>query len=86
MSNEPQRMCSFCRTYKDKGNLFRIVLENGSTPYIDYTYKAQGRGAYLCKKQECIDGAKKKHSLDRSLSHKVNENIYDEMSENIDKQ
>ena len=85
MKNEPKRMCSFCRALKDKKNLFRIVLENGLAPYIDYTYKAQGRGAYLCKNNECINGARKRHSLERSLSHKVDENIYDEMSENIDR-
>ena len=85
MKKEPERMCSFCRSMKEKNNLFRIVLIKGEEPRLDYTFKAQGRGAYLCKNKDCIEGAIKKHSLERSLSHKVDEKIYIEMSEFLDK-
>ena len=86
MTDKQKRMCSYCRCMKEKTELFRVVLVKGTDPYLDSTFKAQGRGAYICKSIECINGGQKKHSLERSLSHKISENIYKEMSELIDKQ
>lgn len=81
MSNEPKRMCSACRTMKEKRELFRVVLEKGKEVRLDLSYKAQGRGAYICKSTECIKNGEKRRSLERSLSHFVDNKIYSEMSE-----
>ena len=83
MAKEHKRMCSSCREMKEKTELFRIVLVKGCTPELDLSYKVQGRGAYICKNLDCIKNALKKHSLERSLSHSINEEIFDEMSEII---
>ena len=81
MSNEQKRMCSSCRCMKEKKELFRVVLEKGCEAKLDLSYKAQGRGAYICRNAECIKNGIKKRSLERSLSHSVNISIYNEMSE-----
>lgn len=83
MSKEIKRMCSFCREMKEKKELFRVVLVKNKEPELDLSYKIQGRGAYICKNKECIKNALKRHSLERSLSHSINSEIYDEMSEII---
>ena len=83
MSKEHKRMCSSCRQMKEKEELFRIVLVKGEEPELDLSYKIQGRGSYICKNAECIKTGLKKHSLERSLSHSVKQEIYDEMSEII---
>ena len=83
MKNEHKRMCAYCRSMKDKSELFRVVHIKGTEPYIDFTFKAQGRGAYVCKNKDCVEGAFKKHSLERSLSCSLDLKIYDEMSEII---
>lgn len=77
-------MCAYCREMKDKKGLFRIVLPKNKEPFLDLTFKADGRGAYLCKNIECIKGGFKKRSIERSLSHKVKDEIYNEMSEIIE--
>jgi len=83
MAKEHKRMCSSCREMKEKTELFRIALVKGEEPQLDLSYKLQGRGAYICKSKECIKNGLKRHSLERSLSHSVNTEIYDEMSEII---
>ena len=39
--------------------------------------KQNGRGAYICKKKECLEKAMKKHSLERSLKVAIPDEIYD---------
>lgn len=80
MSKEQKRMCSCCREMKDKNELFRIVLVKNCVPELDLSYKVQGRGAYICKKTECIKNGAKRRCLEKSLSHPVAPHIYDEMS------
>lgn len=86
MKKEHKRMCSSCRKMKEKNELFRVVLVKGKAPVLDLTYKLQGRGAYICKDEECIKNGIKRHSLERSLSHAVDAKIYSEMSEHLNEQ
>ena len=53
----PQRTCIECRTTRSKRELVRIVrlAEDGVT--IDETGKKAGRGAYLCRRKACWEGA-----------------------------
>ena len=81
MSKEQKRMCSCCREMKEKSELFRIVLVKGKEPDLDLSYKIQGRGAYICKDVNCIKNGSKRRSIERSLSHSVKSEIYEEMSE-----
>lgn len=83
MAKKHKRMCSSCREMKEKNELFRVVLVKNSIPKLDLSYKIQGRGAYICKNSECIKSGRKRHCLERSLSHSVDTEIYDEMSEII---
>ena len=58
-----------------KNKLFRLV----KTPQgvqLDKSYKAQGRGAYICRNKSCLDAALKKKSLNRSLRQAVNEEVF----------
>ena len=49
-------MCVGCREMRDKRDLIRIVrVEDGAV--FDGTGKKPGRGAYICKNQECLDKA-----------------------------
>jgi predicted RNA-binding protein YlxR (DUF448 family) len=67
-------MCAACRERGNKSDFVRIT-KNG----IDVTGKAQGRGAYLHKKPDCIKTAAKKRSLDRALRCKIPEEVYQEL-------
>ena len=71
-----QRMCAVCRELKGKEQLLRIArTSNGFV--LDTGGKCEGRGAYICKKPECIGKAQKVRAFERSFSAKVDESIYD---------
>ncbi len=74
----PERMCIACRHMKPKSELIKIV-KNGEVAEIDIKNKKFGRGAYLCKNQECIENAKKRQSLSKHFKMKVDAEIYDEI-------
>jgi predicted RNA-binding protein YlxR (DUF448 family) len=83
MKNRP-RTCLGCRNKFDKKFLLkvvRIINDDGTKMVIfDERVKLQGRGAWICKKKECIEKAKKSRAFERTLKTHVTENIYEELS------
>ena len=63
----PKRMCIVCRQMKTKDELVRIVKNNASEIFVDKTFKAQGRGAYICKNDTCREKLVKTRALDRAF-------------------
>jgi predicted RNA-binding protein YlxR (DUF448 family) len=53
----PQRTCVACREVKDKRELVRLVRTPQGNIELDATGKKDGRGAYLCPTQECLEKA-----------------------------
>ena len=51
----PMRMCLACREMKPKKDLMRVVKSPDGSIFIDDTFKANGRGAYLCNSAVCVD-------------------------------
>lgn len=70
-----QRMCVACKEMKEKEQLFRVV-KSKDTVFVDPTFRASGRGAYICRSTECIKNAQKRGAFDRSLSIRINPEIY----------
>ena len=50
----PLRKCIVCQNQFDKKQLVRIVKNKEDAIFIDKTFKAGGRGAYVCNSKECI--------------------------------
>ena len=71
-----QRMCAVCRELKTKEQLLRIVRQNDGV-VLDPCGKIQGRGAYICKSDECIQKARKVRAFERSLSMRIDGSVYD---------
>ncbi len=76
---KPQRMCMVCRERAEKEQLIRIVKNKQGNIALDKDGKMPGRGAYLCKKAECIGQAQKRKALERAFSCKVEEELYREL-------
>ena len=76
MSNIPQRTCMGCNTKKNKNELLRIVKTNQNEIIIDKTGRAQGRGAYICNNEECLNKVKRNKRLEKSLNTVLSEDIY----------
>ena len=81
----PMRQCVGCMTSRPKKELIRIVREKQGTIKVDLTGKASGRGAYICNNIECLEKAKNKKALNRSLEQEIDEEIYEHLKEELEK-
>lgn len=80
---EIKRMCVGCGEKFDKRELIRVVKSPEGDISIDLTGKKNGRGAYICNNPECLKKAKKRKSLERAFSVKIDDEIYSKMEEEI---
>lgn len=76
-------MCVGCGEMFDKRDLIRVVKSPEGDISIDLTGKKNGRGAYICNNTECLKKAKKRKSLERAFSVKIDDEIYSKMEEEI---
>jgi predicted RNA-binding protein YlxR (DUF448 family) len=67
----PLRSCIACREKHPKRNLLRIVRTPEGTFEIDLKGKRSGRGAYMCRKQQCWDAALQPRRLSQALKCEV---------------
>ena len=74
------RMCVGCREMKPKMELTRVVKPQEGDCAIDFTGKAPGRGAYVCKSAECLKKAQKTRALERALDAKIEENVFEQLA------
>lgn len=77
--NIPLRKCLGCDEMLGKKGMIRVVRDKEGTISIDETGKKSGRGAYLCLDAECLNKARKKRGLERSLKCAVPPEIYEEL-------
>ena len=80
---ERQRMCVVCRQMKDKRELLRIVKTKEGELSIDKTGKKNGRGAYICKTEDCLKNLIKHKSLNKSFKTNLDECFYKQIEEEI---
>lgn len=80
----PQRMCTGCMEMKDKKSLIRVVKNKDGEVSIDVTGKKPGRGAYICKDIECLKLAVKTKRLERNLTTKLDDEIFERLKDEIE--
>ncbi len=74
----PLRMCMGCRKMKPTGKLLRIARDfNTDEVKMDTDKRIFGRGAYICRNEECIKLAMKKKALEKVFKRSMQE-IYNE--------
>lgn len=95
MKKVPLRKCTGCGEMKEKRELIRVVKapekkdENGNVISggeisLDLTGREPGRGAYVCKNTDCFEKARKARRFERSLSCKIPEDVYEQMSAELE--
>lgn len=72
----PLRTCVACRTVCDKRELVRVVRTPDGCVSVDLTAKMNGRGAYLCRRPECVRTAARKHAIERHLQVTIPADLY----------
>ena len=83
MKKVPQRTCIGCREVKPKKELLRIVKSSEQDISIDTTGKKNGRGAYICKNENCLDMAIKNKRLSREFEMAIPQELYDSLREQL---
>ncbi|MCL2223378.1 MAG: YlxR family protein [Defluviitaleaceae bacterium] len=81
MKSKPQRRCVACREMKDKSSLIRITATAEGEIQLDPSGKAPGRGAYICRDEQCMKKAHKIKGLERSLKRKIPSEVYAKLLE-----
>lgn len=82
----PLRKCIASGEMKPKKELVRIVRSKEGEVSIDLTGKKSGRGAYLSRDKDCILLAKKKNILANQLKCAIDDTIYEELLQLVDKE
>ena len=75
----PMRMCLGCNEMKPKMELIRVVRSPEGEISLDFKGKAAGRGAYICRSEECLEKARKARRFEKSFSCKIEESVYEVM-------
>ncbi len=81
----PMRKCLGCNEMFPKKELVRVVKTKtgeGEEDYeisLDLTGKKAGRGAYVCKNASCLALARKARRIERALSCRIPDEVYDRM-------
>ena len=81
----PMRVCIGCQQKMTKKELIRIVRTPDGEVSLDSTGKKSGRGAYICRKQECFKKAIKGKRLEKNLHMPVDEGLLNDLAVLLDK-
>lgn len=83
MKKIPQRSCIVCGEKLDKRELFRIVKNKEGELFFDITGKANGRGAYICNKDTCIEAIIKSKVLNKTFKSEISNDIKEKIREDV---
>lgn len=81
----PLRSCIVSKEKLPKQELIRIVKNKENEVFIDLTGKANGKGAYIKKDLAILEKAIKSKALEKHLETKIENNIYEELKNIINK-
>jgi len=73
MKKIPQRKCVGCRQLFDKSTLIQVCKNK----------IGQGRSAYICNNEACIEQARKTKGIERSLKQATPIGLYENLFKNM---
>lgn len=68
---------------KNKKEMLRVIKTPEGEVTLDTTGRKNGRGAYLCFSQECLEKAIAGRGLERSLKMKIPAEVYEQLKEEM---
>ena len=80
----PMRMCVGCREMFPKKELMRVVKSPENVISFDRVGKAPGRGAYICRRVECLNKAVKIHALERQLECRIDQTVFEQLARELE--
>jgi uncharacterized protein len=79
-AHDPVRTCVACRQEGLKPELVRLVRRPDGFVAVDRTGHAPGRGAYLHRLEACIETARTRRQLERSLGATAAAELWSEIA------
>ena len=83
VKKQPTRRCTGCGEHFPKKELIRILRTPEGEIVIDELGKRSGRGAYICKRPECLRKARKQRRLEASLECSIPDDVYKKLEEEL---
>lgn len=80
----PVRMCVGCQEMKNKKEMIRVIKTPEGTFMLDATGKKNGRGAYVCPSEECLQLAHKNKGLERSFKQAIPAEVYESLEKEME--
>ena len=80
----PVRMCVGCQEMKNKKEMIRVIKTPECTFMLDATGKKNGRGAYVCPSEECLQLARKNKGLERSFKQAIPAEVYESLEKEME--
>ena len=80
----PVRMCVGCQEMKNKKEMSRVIKTPEGTFMLDATGKKNGRGAYVCPSEECLQLARKNKGLERSFKQAIPAEVYESLEKEME--
>lgn len=81
---KPLRSCVTCRTQSDRRELVRFVRNADGSVALDAGGRANGRGAYVCARQECFEEACRRGRLAQALKASLQKEDYARLGEEFE--
>ena len=79
IKKKPLRTCMGCNQPKEKNELIRIVKSKEGIIEVDLTGKKNGRGAYICKDENCLEKLIKSKRLAKIFETEISQEIYENL-------
>ena len=79
----PLRKCTGCGEMKPKKEMVRVIKTAEEEIFMDLTGKMNGRGAYVCRSEECLKRAIKTKAIERSLGINVSDEVYEQLMKEV---
>ena len=80
----PIRQCLGCREHRPKREMVRVVRSPEGVVSLDFSGKANGRGAYLCRSAKCLRSAVKSNALGRAFGTAVPEEVLSRLEKELE--
>ena len=83
VKKQPTRRCTGCGEHFTKKELIRVLRTPEGEIVIDELGKRSGRGAYICKRPECLRKSRKQRRLETSLECSIPDEVYKKLEEEL---
>lgn len=77
----PMRQCVGCQEMKSKREMMRVIRTAEGDIVLDMTGRKNGRGAYICRSEECLQKARRTKGLERSFKMNISGEVYERLEQ-----